>query len=92
LEHQVSQQWFQRNAKQTSGQVNLTLAMCQDLPIPKLSDSEQDEIVVRMDAIQAAISSETTRFSKLRLLKRGLMGDLLTGRVRVTNLLDEVAA
>ena len=30
--------------------------------------------------------------SKLRLLKHGLMDDLLTGRVRVTNLLNEAAA
>jgi hypothetical protein len=30
--------------------------------------------------------------SKLRLLKQGLMEDLLTGRVRVTNLLGEAAA
>jgi type I restriction enzyme S subunit len=36
--------------------------------------------------------TEVNTLEKLHLLKKGLLDDLLTGRVRVTCLLDEAAA
>lgn len=48
---------------------------------------EQDCILARIASIDEQIDGETTVLSKLRLLKAGLMDDLLTGRVRVTPLL-----
>lgn len=52
---------------------------------------EQDLIVARLDAMDSSIHSESERCEKLRSIKQGLMQDLLTGRVRVTNL-QEIAA
>jgi type I restriction enzyme S subunit len=92
LTHDASQRWLRRNAKQTSGRVNLTLEMCKTLPLGQPRDSEQKEIVGRMAGIRGRLDTERMTCSKLRLLKQGLMEDLLTGRVRVTNLLGEAAA
>jgi type I restriction enzyme S subunit len=58
--------------------------------IPPLE--EQHRIVAVAGAAEARIGEEERTAQKLRLLKEGLMDDLLTGRVRVTKLLDEKAA
>lgn len=50
--------------------------------------SEQDKVVEVMMVTEADIRNQESEFRKLRLLKAGLMDDLLTGRVRVTSLLD----
>jgi type I restriction enzyme S subunit len=41
--------------------------------------------------VDARIQGEQREVAKLRLLKQGLMDDLLTGRVRVTPLLSGAA-
>lgn len=56
------------------------------LPVPPIE--EQREIESRMRAIGQRIDAETLAVRKLRLQKSGLMDDLLTGRVRVTPLLQ----
>lgn len=59
------------------------------LPLP--SRSEQDRIVSLLDAAEHQATAQLAELSKLRLLKSGLMEDLLTGRVRVTKLLEQAA-
>lgn len=44
---------------------------------------EQNEIMVRLDCMDDRIAAETKLLEKLRGVKRGLMQDLLNGRVRV---------
>lgn len=57
------------------------------------SSEEQALIVLRFRAILDRLSAENATLKKLRSGKLGLMDDLLTGRVRVTSLLQvEVAA
>ena len=51
---------------------------------------EQDQIATRLDEIDSRIQNAATESAKLRELKSGLMDDLLTGRVRVTPLIDAV--
>jgi type I restriction enzyme S subunit len=51
------------------------------IPVPPLD--EQDRIVGACEAIDSEINTAATDLSKLRLIKAGLMDDLLTGRVRV---------
>ncbi len=53
---------------------------------------EQREAVARMESIDASISNESLALDKLRLEKAGLMDDLLTGRVRVTELLNSATS
>jgi type I restriction enzyme S subunit len=88
----LSQVWLRQRAKQTSGQVNLTLALCQELPIPDMTLIEQRAIVERVASSQARIDVEASTLHKLEQLKSGLMDDLLTGRVRVTPLLAQAPA
>jgi len=79
-----SQKWFARRAKRTSGQVNLTLQLCQDLPIPiPQRSSEFNLITDALRTIDASIHTERECLEKLRNEKRGLMSDLLTGKVDV---------
>lgn len=66
-------------------QVGLTV-----IPLPPLV--EQNRVVVALDAQEGRIHAETTRMTKLQALKRGLMEDLLTGRVRVPVADAEVGA
>jgi type I restriction enzyme S subunit len=51
------------------------------IAIPK--PDEQDEIVRRIEGMDADINLETRELGKLELLKSGLMNDLLNGRVHV---------
>lgn len=54
--------------------------------------SEQDKISAGIMNIEIAVRKHQSELKKLRLLKSGLMNDLLTGRVRVTPLLESAAA
>jgi type I restriction enzyme S subunit len=56
--------------------------------IPIASLAEQTEIAGRIAAISARLRQESASATKMRALKSGLMDDLLTGRVRVTPLLQ----
>jgi type I restriction enzyme S subunit len=53
--------------------------------------TEQDRAVDAMAALDARLAREETQVQKLRLAKQGLVEDLLTGRVRVTNSLENAA-
>lgn len=90
LSSAMAQLWLRSRAKQTSGQVNLTLALCRELPIPDMCLDEQQRIVDRIEVTQGRIILEESELAKLRELKSGLMDDLLTGRVRVTPLLNPI--
>ncbi|KVE03411.1 type I restriction endonuclease subunit S [Burkholderia vietnamiensis] len=67
----------------------LNLPTVRGLVTVKPERVEQDLIAARLDEIDNRIQSAETESAKLRELKAGLMDDLLTGRVRVTRLLDE---
>lgn len=56
------------------------------IPIPSLH--EQAQIIEAYAAMDVRLSSEEALIAKLRQNKSGLMDDLLTGRVRVTPLLE----
>lgn len=56
--------------------------------IPSLA--EQAAIAIRIEAFERRLNSELMTLAKCNALKSGLMDDLLTGRVRVTPLLDSV--
>lgn len=54
-----------------------------DLPICKPKLEEQEKIIAILDSQNANIEAEETYRDKLKLLKTGLMQDLLKGKVRV---------
>ena len=73
-------------------QPNLNTNLLRAFPVPIPVVAEQDEIASRLFAVASRARREDTYLEKLRLLKQGLMEDLLTGRVRVIAPLDEAAA
>lgn len=66
----------------------LNLPTIRGLVTAKPLRPEQDLIAARLDEIDNRIQNATAESAKLRELKSGLMDDLLTGRVRVTPLLE----
>jgi type I restriction enzyme S subunit len=62
------------------------------LRVPCLPADEAKALVDVIGAAEEQTMSEMREVAKLRLLKSGLMEDLLTGRVRVTDIRSEVAA
>jgi type I restriction enzyme, S subunit len=88
----IAQSWLRKRAKQTSGQLNLTLQLCQEMPVPCISMDEQQRIISCIENSQARIFWEISALDKLHQIQSGLMDDLLTGRVRVTPLLESQAA
>jgi len=70
--------------KGTGGGVpKLALFRIEKLLLSRPSFDEQERIVSVLSAHEARIRAEEAYRDKLRLLKKGLMQDLLTGRVRV---------
>jgi type I restriction enzyme, S subunit len=55
------------------------------------SIEEQGRILRTLDALSVLIRTEQSKQAKLRLTKTALMQDLLTGKVRVTDLLNRTA-
>ncbi len=75
--------WFFCRSKKTTSQQNLTLQLCSELPVPLPSLSEQIQIVRHLKSLDFQIDAENKALLALNSTKRGLMQDLLTGRVRV---------
>jgi type I restriction enzyme S subunit len=78
--------WALSRAKTTAGQVNLTLELCRDLPLPIAPEAEQREIVTAVDAAitlsenaSAAIDVASARAARLRqaILKKAFEGKLV---------------
>lgn len=81
---QKSYIWLLSRAKKTSGQMNLTLEMCRQLPVPMPQRAAEKTLIVSaLSNLDHRIDSEVLGLKKYRLLKAGLMQDLLTGKVRV---------
>lgn len=87
-----AKRWILQRAKQTSGQLNVTLAMCQDLALPHMSVAEQQRIEARIQGAELLVQSESNRRTKLQRQKLGLMQDLLTGKVPVTTISNKQGA
>jgi len=71
-----------------STMANLNASILSELIIPRPLQSEQKEIAHRLTAAEVALNDERLNAEKLQKLKSGLMDDLLTGRVRVTDLIQ----
>ncbi|MCZ8225014.1 MAG: restriction endonuclease subunit S [Microcystis sp. LE19-84.1B] len=61
-----------------------------EFPIPSLN--EQDKLIRQIEKFDADTLLNKKYLSKIKLLKTGLMQDLLTGKVRVTDLLNQNTA
>jgi type I restriction enzyme S subunit len=80
-----SRHFLERVANLASGSTRQRISRSNlgSLEIPMPSLPEQHRIAAVLDAHDARIRAEEATLDKLRQVKRGLMDDLLTGRVRV---------
>jgi type I restriction enzyme S subunit len=84
-------EWFDlRTTQSRTGQPLVTQASIGVVPIPRPNPKEQAAIAQALDDAGERLEGEFSSLEKLRMLRRGLMDDLLTGRVRVN--VDEDAA
>lgn len=74
--------WFENRAPQTA-QKNINLDDLRPLPIPYPALAEQTRIAERYEAIDAQLRENEQAAGKLSMFKRGLMADLVPGRVPV---------
>ena len=72
-----------------AGQLHLTKAKIQSIGIPSIDEDEMYRILGVLDKHDHQITESKKRLAKLRSLKTALMQDLLTGKKRVTPLLEE---
>lgn len=84
VESDIAKRYFNRVAKRTTNlaSTNKTQVRAFRFPVPSRIE-EQQEIVNVMQASKATISALAGKEAALSELKRSLMHDLLTGRVRV---------
>ena len=75
-----------------SAQKNINLQDLRPLPVPLPSYGEQNLIAERYETFDTRLTKEKDAVDKLKQQKSGLMDDLLTGRVRVTQLTDQQLA
>jgi type I restriction enzyme S subunit len=88
--------WFAANAsvflrkttEATHGTKKLDSKELHRTPIGVPEPEEQATIVERIEAFDSAIAGDGTEVGKLQQMKSGLMTDLLTGRVRVPEVLE----
>ncbi len=73
-----------------SAQPKITQEALSRISFVRPPSGEQAEIGIRLEKLSARIDLETAQLAKLQRSKAGLMDDLLTGRVRVTPLLESV--
>ena len=91
--------WFVANAdnflrkvtEATHGTKKLDMDDLIHMPIGLPTLAEQHAIIERQAAVDLQCTDEALYLAQLRALKSGIMDDLLTGRVRVTPLLEEGA-
>jgi type I restriction enzyme S subunit len=86
LSSELAQQWLQSRSKKTSGQQNLTIQLCKELPVPTPPLSEQQKIANILSTWDKAISTTERLIDNSTQQKKSLMQQLLTGKKR---LLDE---
>jgi type I restriction enzyme, S subunit len=79
-------------SQRQAAQPNLFQSEIASLILAKPILCEQNQIALILDEHQSLIVKETLSLKKLKITKTGLMQDLLTGKVRVTPLLEKEPA
>lgn len=75
--------YFLRHAKQTTSIASINRTELGRFPVPCPGLKEQERIIAAFEEHESRIAEEMAYLMKLKSIKRGLMQDLLTGRVRV---------
>ncbi len=81
--------FFLLSSKQSTNLASINSTQLKAFPIPCPTKEEQERIVNILNAHDARITAEESHLAKFKQIKKGLMQDLLTGHVRVTQLMPE---
>jgi len=76
LTSDIAQQWLVSRAKKTA-QMNLTLQLCQDLPVPVFNSEEMQRILTPLRLIDSGLDSVINRLKQIKSLKRGIRNAIL---------------
>ena len=83
--------FFIMSSKQSTNLASINSTQLKSFPLPCPTISEQERIIGVMDTHDNRIRTEETYLNKLKLQKKGLMHDLLTGKIRVNQVKNNVA-
>ncbi|ENO8809881.1 restriction endonuclease subunit S [Photobacterium damselae subsp. damselae] len=83
LGSELAQQWLQSRSKKTSGQQNLTIQLCKELPTPVPPLPEQRKIAQVLSTWDRAIATTEKLIDASKQQKKALMQQLLTGKKRL---------
>jgi len=72
-----TQQWFYSRSKKTSGQRNLTLEMCRDLPLPIPPESAKAVITETTKSLEDTVNAVKKDLDNTKKLKMTLLNQLL---------------
>jgi len=72
-----------------AGQLHLTKAKIQSIDTPQLKDYELKRTVEVLEKVEETLNGYLEQLTKMKSLKTALMQDLLTGKKRVTALLND---
>jgi len=78
-----AQDWLQSRSKKTSGQQNLTIEICKQLPVPVPPLPEQKKIAQILSTWDKAITTTEKLLANSERQKKALMQQLLTGKKRL---------
>lgn len=84
LESSTVKRHFLARAKSAISQASINGDDVRECPFPRMDVPGQLAFLERLDAVDGQRLAETAELAKLRQLKRGLVDDLLTGRVEVS--------
>lgn len=84
----IGKAYFVQASKQTTNLASINSTQLKAFTIALPPQDEQTKIVAHIQVYEARLTNEMKRFDKLMYQKSALMDDLLTGRVRVTPLLQ----
>ena len=75
--------YFINNSKQSTNLASINSTQLKEMPIPLASLGEQESIVMNLKSIESFVEIRQKKLSQTQSLKKSLMQDLLTGKVRV---------
>lgn len=79
----VQSDWDSKKVGLAESQVNISIPIVKNTFVAIPSKKEQAQICEMFDSVVSKIESTIVKKSKLEIIKKGLMNDLLTGKVRV---------
>ena len=80
---EIGKQYFINNSKQSTNLASINSTQLKDMPIPKPSINEQAAILEKFEPQEKCIALLNRKLTQTQALKKSLMQDLLTGKVRI---------